>query len=712
MGLRFGIRKFTVLAGALAMSVLGPQGPAMAGDTSNDVNFANDVIYQIMTDRFHDGDATNNPSGSLFSSGCADLKKYCGGDWAGIVQKIQDGYLTGMGVTALWISQPVENIFAVAATAAGDTSYHGFWARDFKRANPIFGSMADFDNLIAVAHAAGIKVVIDFAPNHTSPSSQGNPAYMEDGILNDNGTFVASLNNDPSGVFHHNGGTNFSSYEDGIYRGLFDLADLDQQNATADIYLKNAINLWLDKGIDGIRVDAVKHIPFGWSKSWMDSIFAHRPVFAFGEWFLGAGEIDPLNEAYANNSGMSLLDFRFTNEIRSVLKFGTSNWHNFDTMIAGTATAYHEVIDQVTFIDNHDMSRFNSVGADTRRTDMALAVTLTSRGTPVVYYGTEQYMTGDTDPSNRGFMTGFSTTTRGYQIVKKLAALRQANKALGYGTTQQRWISNDVYIYERNYAGNSVLVAVNSALSGSTNITGLFTSMSAGVYQDQLSGLLSGNAITVNANGSVNAFALAAGEVAVWQKTSAATAPVIGHVGPMMARAGQSLTIDGEGFGAAAGALLIGGTAATISSWSDTQIKILVPTVTPGHHAVNVRTSGNVVSAAYPDLEVLSGKQVSVRFVVNNATTFVGQNIFLTGSVHELSNWSSQSSTAIGPFFNQVVHQYPTWYYDVSVPAGQTIGYKFIKLNSAGAVTWEGGTNHSFTAPASGTMEVNVNWQN
>ena len=123
------------------------------------------------------------------------------------------------------------------------------------------------------------------------------------------------------------------------------------------------------------------------------------------------------------------------------------------------------------------------------------------------------------------------------------------------------------------------------------------------------------------------------------------------------------------------------------------------------------RSNGNT-SAAYPRFEVLSGEQVSVRFIVNNATTFFGQDVYLTGNVHELSGWNATSSGAIGPLFNQIVTQYPTWYYDVSVPAGQTIQFKFIKIDGSGNVTWEGGGNHFYTVPNSGTGTVVVNWQN
>lgn len=695
---------------ALVLSAFGLASTSFAGDVSNDVNFTSDVIYQIVTDRFRDGDATNNPTGSAFSAGCTNLRKYCGGDWAGIAQKISDGYLTGMGVTALWISQPVENIFAL--DSAGTTAYHGFWARDYKRTNPAFGSMADFANLIAVAHAAGIKVIIDFTPNHSSSGREGDPAFMEDGALYDNGTFIASLNSDPGGAFHHNGSTDFSTYEDGIYRALFDLSDYNHQNPTIDAYLKAAINLWLDMGIDGIRVDAVKHMPPGWSKNWVDSIYAHRAVFTFGEWFLGQTEVDPLNHAFANNSGMSLLDFRFNGGIRRVLRDGTASWYDFDAMIQGTGVDYDEVIDQLPFLDNHDMDRFHYAGADPRRTDMALAVLLTSRGTPIVYYGTEQYMTGSGDPANRAMMTTFDTSTRAYQVIRKLAALRASNPALAYGDTEQRWINNDVYIYEREFAGNVVLVAINRSTSASTNITGLFTALPAGTYADVLGGLLGGNAITVNANGSVNAFLLGPGEVGVWQKTGVAPAPSIGHVGPMMARPGATVTIDGEGFGTLTGTVRFGTASANVLFWSDTEIKVQAPAISAGLYDVTVQRNGGLTSVPYDKFEILTGKQVPVRFVVNNATTFFGQNVYLTGNVSELSNWSTTPGAAIGPFFNQVVKQYPTWYYDVSVPAGRTIEFKFIKIDGAGNVIWEGGFNHSFTTPAEGPAEVEVYWQN
>lgn len=112
-----------------------------------------------------------------------------------------------------------------------------------------------------------------------------------------------------------------------------------------------------------------------------------------------------------------------------------------------------------------------------------------------------------------------------------------------------------------------------------------------------------------------------------------------------------------------------------------------------------------------PGFDVLSGAQVSVRFKVNNATTDYGTNVYIVGSVPELGSWDT--TKAIGPLFNDTptIGVYPTWFYDISVPANTQIEYKFIKIDGAGNVVWESGMNHVYTTPASNTGEVTVNWQ-
>jgi len=705
-------KRIGLIACALAAFALQAQA---APDTSvsNQQGYNTDVIYQIVTDRLRDGNSANNPTGSAFSAGCTQKKLFCGGDWKGIQDKINDGYLTGMGITAIWISQPVENITAVLNySGTNSTAYHGYWARDFKKPNLAYGNLTDFSNMIAAAHAKNIKVIIDFAPNHTSPASQTDASFGENGRLYDNGTLLSGYTTDPNNYFHHYGGTDFSTLESGIYRNLFDLADLNHNHATIDAYMKAAIKVWLDLGIDGIRMDAVKHMPFGWQKSLMSYINGYKPVFTFGEWFLSENEVDPANHYFANRSGMSLLDFQFAQKVRQVFKDGTANMTSLNQMITDTDSQYYHVGDQVTFIDNHDMPRFQASGANNRKLEQALAFTLTSRGVPAIYYGTEQYMQGTGDPDNRAMMTSFSTTTTAYKLTARLAPLRKSNPALAYGSTQQRWVNNDVLIYERNFGNNVAVVAINRNLSTATPISGFIAGLPAGSYTDVLNGVgLNGNNITVAANGAVGNFTLAAGAVAVWQYTAAVTAPKLGHVGPNMSAPGKTVTIDGRGFGATKGTVKFGSTTvsgANILSWEDTQVKVLVPSMAAGQVPVSVVTAGAVASDNWNNFELLSGPQVTLRFVVNNATTVSGQNVFLTGDKFELTNWSE--AAPLGALFNQVVYSYPTWYTDVSVPASSTISFKFLK-KSASPTVWEGGSNHTFTTPASGTATVNVNWQ-
>lgn len=700
----------TILQGSVTLPIFSNVHTVYAAEkysddasVDNKVNFNTDVIYQIVTDRFYDGDTANNPKNGMYDGNKKNLKKYFGGDWKGITDKIKSGYLNDMGITALWISQPVENIYSVFSD--GSTSYHGYWARDFKKTNPAFGNMEDFKNLVKTAHENNIKVVIDFAPNHTSPTSKG----AEDGALYDNGKLIATHSNDPNKIFNHNGGTDFSTIENGIYKNLYDLADLNHENATVDTYLKESINKWLDMGIDGIRMDAVKHMPEGWQKNFMDSVYNHKQVFTFGEWFLGKGENDPKNVEFANNSGMNLLDFRYAQKIREVFRDGSDNMYGLNKVIEDTAKQYDHVNDQVTFIDNHDMDRFHTENGDKRNVDEALVCTLTSRGIPAIYYGTEQYMTGNGDPYNRAMMTGFDENTTAYKIIQKLSKLRKTNPAIAYGTTEQRWINNDVYIYERKFGNNVVLVAINNSESNSCNIKGAMTSLPKGNYESILNSVTTYNNIEVGDNGNIKDFTLKPGATAVWSYIAKENNPIIGHVGNSTVEPGKTLTIDGRGFGNSKGKVNIAGKEGEVLSWNDREIKVKVPNVAPGKVTVSLTSKNGVKSNEYKDINVLTGKQVCVRFVVKNAKTLIGENIYLSGDVSELGNWNPDR--AIGAMYNQIEYKYPNWYFDVSVPAGKEINFKFIK-KKGNQVIWESGNNHVYKTPTDSTGIVTVDWQN
>ena len=714
------MRKLTgrLSAISLLLSILFfPMRSSLAAD------FKREVIYQIITDRFFDGSAANNnpaQSSGLYDATKTNWRLYWGGDLAGIQQKVS--YLAGMGVTAIWISPPVDNLNTNIPDGSGNptASYHGYQGRDFKRVEEHFGNSSntweDFDNLVTAAHQNGIKVIVDFAPNHSTQDNAG-----EFGALYDNGTFLGNYSNDTNGYFHHNANISGGGWDDRYqvqYYTLFDLADLNQEHATVDGYLKAAAQLFQQHGVDGFRIDAVKHVTWGWEYSFANSIYTNADSFLFGEWYQG-NTSDPLyrdSYKFANKSGISLLDFPLNTAIRNVFGSSNSNFSEIDGVLSQEGTNFTWKEDLVTFIDNHDMARFLSINNSNNRLHEALAFTLTSRGIPCIYYGTEQYLhndtSGGTDPYNRPMMAAFDTSTTAYKLTAKLSTLRHSNPAIPYGSTGQRWINNDVYIYERRFFGSVVLIAINKNETTATNVTGLNTALPAGTYSDYLAGLLGGSSVTVTSgtggNNPVTNFTLPAHTVSVWQFTEGAAAPEVGSIGPTTGQPGVKVTIAGRNFGATAGSVKFGTTTANINSWSATRIVCTTPSVTNGIYNITVTNSASQVSNGI-QYTVLTAKLIPVTFTVNNATpTNVGDYIFLTGNTVELGQWSTTWDGAVGPMLTP---NYPNWFLNVSAPAGQTIQFKFIKIAGSGAVTWEAGSNHTYTVPTSGTGFVTLNWQ-
>ncbi len=681
-------------------------------------DFKKQVIYEIVTDRFFNGDSSNdNPSQSagLFDANKINWRAYWGGDLAGIQAKMS--YLKGLGVTAIWISPPVddENLNTNSGSPIS-APYHGYAARDFMRVEEHFGSATNswtaFDNLTASAHSNGIKVILDWANNHSNDATDG-----EFGSLYNNGTFVAAANNDPNGIFHHN--PNIADFNDRYqvqYYTLEGLTDLNQENATVDSYLKQAAILFQSHGADGFRLDALKHVTWGWEYTFANSVFTNQPSFMFGEWVTNTG--DPLyHDAYkfANKSGIGELDFSVNTAIRDVFA-SNANFSELDGAIATENSNFTWQNDLVTFFDSHDESRFLTVNNNQNRLNEAFAFLLTCRGIPVIYYGDEQYLhndtSGGTDPYNRPQMVNFSTTTTAYKVMGKLSALRTANNAVGYGGWQQRYLSGDVYIYERKFFSSVVLVAINKNDTTSQPISGLLTSLPAGSYTDYLGGLMTGQSLTVTngtgGNNPAGALTLPAHSVSVWQIAPTATVPEVGSVGPTVGQTGMIVTIAGDGFGSAQGSVKVGGSVAAINSWSNSSVTFTTPNVAAG---VTTAVLSNAASTAANPIQftVLAAKLIPVTFTVNNATpTSPGDYIFLTGNTVELGNFGTTFDTAVGPMLTP---NYPNWFLNAGVPAGKTIQFKFIKIAANGTVTWEGGSNHSYNVPASGTGSVTVTWQ-
>lgn len=633
---KFNIKSILALLLIIGVIIIGIQFSSDKTDLQSSIDvenpdFSHNTIYQIVTDRFYDGDSSNNPSGDIFDP--ENNRKYHGGDWKGIADKIEDGYITDLGISAIWISSPVENIDFIDPSN-DSASYHGYWGKDFFKPNPYFGTLEDFKNLVDTAHENDIKIIIDFVPNHTSTVEPYDLYYPEDGALYGEGELIGSYSDDKKDIFHDQNSTNYTTYENGIYYKLHGLADLNHLNPTVDEYMKDSINMWLDLGVDGIRVDAVKHMAPGWQKNWVSSIYENKNVFVFGEWFHDSYKEDPLMTKFENEIGMSLLDFRFANSVRDLVAKGPYNMENFYKMIEDTEEKYKNVNKMVTFVDNHDISRIFSRTYNEDKVNIAHALLLTSRGVPTVYYGSEHYMEGGQDPENRKDMETFSKNSNSYKIISKLANLRKSGDSLAFGNTVKRWLSEDVLIFERQFGDETTLVAINLSEEESYQIDGLETTLKKGSYKDVLEGIQNGFKIKIDSEGKANSFQLEPLTVAVWHSKSEKDKTQIGNISPSIGLPGNQISITGRNFGDEEKSVKISGEKGEIVNWKNDRIDFIIPNVEPGFSEIVIEIDGENIEVG--NIDILTDSQIPVRIFAKDVETEPGEHIYIVGNVYEL----------------------------------------------------------------------------
>ncbi|CQR23891.1 cyclomaltodextrin glucanotransferase [Streptococcus varani] len=718
----------TLTASATLLSSLACNAPIIvnADDTSLALGpvTPKDTIYQIITDRFSDGNIDNNiPTGfnkELFDGSGKDLKLYQGGDWQGIINKIP--YLKEMGITAVWISAPYENRDTEILDYQKDgrvdkwTSFHGYHVRNYYATNKHFGTLNEFKALRDALHENGIKLVIDFVTNHTSRyqnptanfkaedgklyapdktdsgkyaiDSEGNPYdFNKDGITEN---LIADPNNDTKGWFHHEGDR---AGDDSRWafrnKELGSLADFSQENKEVVSFLEGATNYWVGMGIDGLRHDATLHMNPAFVKGLKDNVAEKTTISHFGEYFIGRP--DPKYGDYIyfpKQTGVNNLDFEMYRSLTSTFGDFSKSMKDFGEMLQYTQKDYEYENQAVTFIDNHDVTRFGFVQREPKVYNAGLAALLTSRGTPNIYYGTEQYVqpTDASDVSGRVFMdknSSFNTNTTAYKLIRAISDLRKDNDAIAYGETNVMYSDTDVIVFERKFYDDIVLVAINRRPDQSYTISNVHTNLQNGKYTDHLNGLLNGSEATVS-NGVIANLELSGGEVNIWSyKDTSTKAPKIGDVVSTMGRAGNTVYIYGKDFENAS-SVKFGDVETPILENTGTKIKVQVPTeAVPGYNKITVSSLSGTSNQF--DYNVLSGDQTQVVFHVK-ADTNVGENIYVVGNIPELGDWNPDKCSEA--FLNP---KHPEWYLPVSVPAGKEIKFKFIKKDASGKVIWEEG---------------------
>ncbi len=655
---------------------------------TNTANYESDLIYQVLVDRFYDGDPSNNNPKNIsntYDSAHKDINKYFGGDWKGLILKLP--YLQHLGVGAIWITPPYDNMDQAYSDGGSDyAAYHGYWGKDYFVPDEHWGSWKEFDALVNSAHSHGIKVMIDFAPNHTNHTDSAIK-----GAFYRNGTLVGSYG-DGQGLFHEKGNrpdndTSMWAFQN---QDLAKLADLSSENPTVQRYMLDAIDVWLDHGVDGVRNDATLHQSKAFRSVFASHVNSKKPVFQVGEYFISTP--DPKYDDYKSSpeeTGINILDFEFANVARDVFGSFSRNMYDLKNMLEQTEKDYWNVNDSVTWLDSHDKKRLGSLQPNKGIFHVALAFLMTSRGTPTIYYGTEQYIAGDNADAGRQYMTEFNESSDAYKLISDLAGLRKDNLALRYGKTKVRWQNENVIIYERVFGTDTVMVALNR--SGETyRIDGLKTNLVDGQYADYLEHRHSGGSIEV-LNGHVEPFDLGPAEIGVWSYKGQSPAPLIGAVGSSVASPGDEVTIDGINFGSIPGNIKIGGSTPDLVCWSDGQIRVNVPSGVSGVLPILLNTADN--KTAVNKIKVRSGELVQQIFHID-VQTDPGDEIYIAGNVPELGSFDPDK--AIGPLFKADGRH---WYLPVAVPANQRVAFKFIKKDVNGNIYWEGGEDRLIYTP-------------
>ena len=436
---------------------------------TRDIEFRQETIYFIVVDRFHDGDPDNNegPNPELYDPGRQEWGKYWGGDLQGVIDKLD--YLKNLGVTTVWLTplfEQIEDLFIESA------AIHGYWTKDFKRINPRFIAKDDepsifksnatiFDRLIAELHKRRMKLVLDIVCNHSSPDISGTK-----GQLYDDGVLIADFNNDVDHWYHHYGEvTNWEDEWQVQNCELSGLATFNENNVDYRNYIKSAIKQWLDRGVDALRVDTVKHMPIWFWQEFNADIQTHKPdVFIFGEWIY-SHPADDRSVEFANQSGMTILNFGLCVAIRAALGQGAEAGFQLIQDVLDLDYRYCGATELITFIDNHDMPRFQSLNPDPEMLRVAIALIMTSRGIPCIYYGTEQYLHNDTDggndPYNRPMMETWDIDSPLYRDTRLLSGLRRLNPSISLGSQWPKYVTADVYCYTRRYRDSRCFVAMN-----------------------------------------------------------------------------------------------------------------------------------------------------------------------------------------------------------------------------------------------------------
>jgi len=448
-------------------------------------------VYFLLTDRFNNGNPENDINFDRTEE-TAVLRGFEGGDILGVTQKIEEGYFTDLGINAIWLTPVVEQIHGATDEGTGKTyGYHGYWAKDWTAIDPNFGSRKDLENMVKTAHAKGIRILLDVVLNHTGPVTEKDPVWPDDWVRTgptcdfttyETTTACTLVENLPDILTESDEPVELP---DALLAKWKKEGRLSQELDELQLFFERTgyprapryyIIKWLtdyinDFGVDGFRVDTVKHVNENawadlhkeanyafetWKKKHQDEILDNNPFYMVGEVYnygiSGGREFDFGDKKvdYFNYGFKSLINFELKEDGQKDYETIFKKYNQLlNTKLKGKSV--------LNYLTSHDDgSPFDKDRTQPYKTANVLLLT---PGASQVYYGDETSRSlviegAEGDATLRSFMNWeeLDSITEIQNIHKhwqKLGQFRRNHPAIGAG--RHKRLSKSPYVFSRTY---------------------------------------------------------------------------------------------------------------------------------------------------------------------------------------------------------------------------------------------------------------------
>ena len=437
---------------------------------------AADVVYLIMSDRFVDGDESNNSTKNTREK--ADKKNVngrFGGDIQGIINSFD--HISKLGCTAIWPTPMLGDDEAA-------WSYHGYACSDYYHIDPRYGTNELYAQMVQQAHQKGLKILMDMVPNHCGAAHWWMKDLPYRNWINQFPQFTNTNN-----CFTANYDINASQFDRQLSnRGWFDtpMPDMNLENPDLLKYFQQWAIWWVEYAdLDGLRVDTYPYIEKQPGADWLAAIRKEYPnINIVGEcWTRPAPAVAYWQSGVKNFDGFdsnlpTVMDFPTEEAIRQALENDGSGWGNGLTRVYDALTMdymYADVNKLLTFLGNHDMARITDVvkNKDLRRVKLAYVLLATMRGIPQVLYGDEYAMTSANkeDVNNHSYLRaplpqGKEVTDEMqdmFDFQSKLLNWRKEEPAIHWGKTMHFLARDNTYAFFRYTENEAVFVFANAA---------------------------------------------------------------------------------------------------------------------------------------------------------------------------------------------------------------------------------------------------------